>query len=68
MSIQSRQQIRQSLSWHSAQVHQATGVIVAQTHADPQEALSLLVGHADSSGLSVEAVAAAVIAREITFA
>lgn len=67
VTIDSRQQIRQSKSWYNPQVHQATGVIVAQTDVDPDEALNRLVGHAESTGLPVDAVAVAVIAREITF-
>ncbi|POH60039.1 hypothetical protein C3B59_16330 [Cryobacterium zongtaii] len=67
MTIESRQQIRQSESWYNPQVHQATGVIIAQTHADPDEALRRLVGHAESTGCPVDAVAADVIARRITF-
>ncbi|MGY4857292.1 ANTAR domain-containing protein [Cryobacterium sp. AP23] len=67
MTIDSQQEIRQSGSWYHPQVHQATGVIVAQTDVNPDEALNRLVRHAESSGLTVDAVAAAVIAREITF-
>nr|RZI34526.1 hypothetical protein BJQ95_03082 [Cryobacterium sp. SO1] len=67
MTIESRQQLRQSGSWHNPQVHQATGVIVAQTNTDPDSALLLLIEQAESSGLPVEAMAAAVIAREINF-
>ncbi|WP_130178755.1 ANTAR domain-containing protein [Cryobacterium sp. SO1] len=48
-------------------MHQATGVIVAQTNTDPDSALLLLIEQAESSGLPVEAMAAAVIAREINF-
>ncbi|TFC01480.1 ANTAR domain-containing protein [Cryobacterium adonitolivorans] len=68
MTIENRQQIRQSKSWYNPQVHQATGVIIAQINANPDEALRRLVGHAESTGLSVDAVAADVIARKITFA
>ncbi|WP_420898468.1 ANTAR domain-containing protein [Cryobacterium lactosi] len=48
-------------------MHQATGVIIAQTQAHPDEALRRLVRRAESRGLSVDAVAADVIAGRITF-
>lgn len=61
-----RQEIKRSEHWYHAQVHQATGVIIAQTNVSPDEALSLLVGHAESTGLGVDAVAAGVIVGKIT--
>ncbi|QYF74015.1 ANTAR domain-containing protein [Cryobacterium sp. PAMC25264] len=48
-------------------MHQATGVIIAQTHTDPDHALQRLVDYAESTGLSVDAVAADVIACRIAF-
>ncbi|QYF72283.1 ANTAR domain-containing protein [Cryobacterium sp. PAMC25264] len=60
-------QIRQSTAWYNPEIHQATGVIIAQTHADADEALRLLVEHAQSTRVPVDAVAADVIARRITF-
>lgn len=67
VTIDTRQQIRRSDSWYNPQVHQATGVIIAQTHADPNEALRRLVAQAEATGLPVDAVAADIIASRITF-
>nr|WP_181716146.1 ANTAR domain-containing protein [Cryobacterium sp.]QJS06279.1 putative ANTAR protein, transcription antitermination regulator [Cryobacterium sp.] len=67
MTIESQQQFRRSTSWYNSEVHQATGVIIAQTHTDPDHALQRLVDYAESTGLSVDAVAANVIARRTTF-
>ncbi|WP_130179052.1 ANTAR domain-containing protein [Cryobacterium sp. SO1] len=67
MSIESHQQFKLSTSWYNPEVHQATGVIIAQTHTDPDDALRRLVGYAEATGLLVDAVAADVIACRITF-
>ncbi|WP_165791186.1 MULTISPECIES: ANTAR domain-containing protein [Cryobacterium] len=67
MTIENPQQIRRFESWYNPQVHQATGVIIAQTNANPDQALRCLVRHAKSTGVSVDAVAADVIAGKITF-
>jgi hypothetical protein len=55
-----------SFGW-AAQVHQATGMIVAQAGVDRVEALILLLAHADSHGQSVEATAVEVVERRLRF-
>lgn len=49
------------------EVHQATGMVLAQMHITPQEALLVLRGHAFANGRSVLEVAADVIDRELDF-
>ncbi|MBO3085482.1 ANTAR domain-containing protein [Cellulomonas fengjieae] len=51
-----------------ARVHQATGMVVAQLRMHPDDALALLRAHAFADSSSVDAVAEAVITRELTFA
>jgi AmiR/NasT family two-component response regulator len=59
--------LRQSRSRGNVQVHQATGMIVAQTGATAEEALSRLVSHAEDIGAPVHHVAADVIERRLSF-
>jgi AmiR/NasT family two-component response regulator len=68
VTIESQQQIRRATSRHNHEVHQASGMIIAQTNADAEEALRRLVEHADSAQLRLDAVAADDIAGKITFA
>ncbi|GAB2981012.1 GAF and ANTAR domain-containing protein [Frigoribacterium salinisoli] len=49
------------------EVHQATGMVLAQLHVTPSDALLVLRGHAFSTGRSVLDVAADVVARTIDF-
>ncbi|MFZ7088447.1 GAF and ANTAR domain-containing protein [Curtobacterium sp. RRHDQ10] len=49
------------------EVHQASGMIVAQTGADVGDALLILRGHAFASGRTVREVAADVVARTLQF-
>jgi hypothetical protein len=49
------------------QVHQATGMIVAQLRIHPQDALAVLRAHAFAHGASVAAIAQAVLRRELDF-
>ncbi|WP_420898501.1 ANTAR domain-containing protein [Cryobacterium lactosi] len=70
--MQPRSSSGPSLTWIVAfhgdsEVHQATGVIIAQTHTDPDQALQRLVDYAESTGQPLDAVAADVIARRTTF-
>jgi hypothetical protein len=50
-----------------AEVHQATGMVVAQLGIQEPDALALLRAHAYSHDLSVGSTARAVVARELTF-
>jgi len=50
------------------EVHQATGMIIAQMRVNPEDALLLLRAHAFAAGRSVREVAADVVARKISFA
>jgi hypothetical protein len=55
--------------WASrAQVHQATGIVVAQLGAGPDDALALLRAHAFAHDTSLNAIAAQVITRQLDFA
>jgi len=55
-------------SWSSrAAIHQATGMVVAQLHVRPDDALVLLRAHAFAQGTDLESVAQAVLARELDF-
>jgi hypothetical protein len=49
------------------EVHQATGMLTAQTGADPEDALMILRGHAFAAGRSVRDLATDVLARRIDF-
>jgi hypothetical protein len=49
------------------EVHQATGMVLAQMHITPAEALLVLRGHAFASGRTVLEVAADVIDRRLDF-
>ncbi len=49
------------------EVHQATGMIVAQMHVTPDDALLVLRGHAFSSGRPVRDIATDVVARTLDF-
>jgi hypothetical protein len=49
------------------EVHQATGMIIAQMKISPADALLVLRGHAFASGRPVRDIAADVIARELDF-
>jgi hypothetical protein len=51
----------------SAQVHQATGMIVAQTGVPTPEALVLLIEHADAHDLTVGDAATEVLKRRLRF-
>lgn len=48
-------------------VHQATGMVIAQLHVPPDDALLVLRAHAFATGRSVADVAAEVVARRIDF-
>lgn len=49
------------------EVHQASGMLIAQTGVPPEDALLMLRGHAFAAGRSVRELAADVIARRIDF-
>jgi hypothetical protein len=49
------------------EVHQATGMIIAQMRVNPQDALVLLQAHAFAAGRPVREIAADVVARRIVF-
>lgn len=49
------------------EVHQATGMIIAQMRVSPSDALLLLRAHAYAAGRTVRETAADVVARTITF-
>lgn len=54
--------------WASrSQVHQATGMVIAQLHVPSDDALALLRAHAFSQGLTLIEVSTAVLRREIDF-
>ncbi|WEO76025.1 ANTAR domain-containing protein [Cryobacterium sp. SO2] len=67
MTDEAQKQFEKSPSWDNPQVHQATGVIVAQTNASPNEALGRLIGYAESTDASVDQVAADILAYKIAF-
>jgi len=60
-------QLRQSTSWSNAQLHQATGMIVAQTGATAQEALNRLIAYSVGENVSIDEVAADVVTAKISF-
>lgn len=49
------------------EVHQATGMVIAQTGTTPADALDLIRAHAFAAGMSVRDVAALILARTLTF-
>lgn len=49
------------------EVHQATGMVLAQMRVSPEDALLILRAHAFATGRTVRDVAAAVVARELDF-
>jgi AmiR/NasT family two-component response regulator len=51
---------------YSAEIHQATGIVLAQTGLSADDALLLLLHFADDNEVSLEAVAAGVITRSVT--
>lgn len=54
--------------WASrAQIHQATGMVVAQLHVSPEDALALLRAHAYAHQASLSHIAASVVERRLTF-
>ncbi|MFC5731411.1 MULTISPECIES: GAF and ANTAR domain-containing protein [Nocardioides] len=54
--------------WASrAQIHQATGMVVAQLHISPEDALALLRAHAYGQQTTLSNVATAVVGRRIKF-
>ncbi|MCR1785269.1 ANTAR domain-containing protein [Nocardioides carbamazepini] len=54
--------------WASrAQVHQATGMVVAQLHISPDDALAVLRAHAYGQQATLSEIAAAVVERRLTF-
>ncbi len=56
------------LVWRTRdRVHQATGMVVAQLRVQPSDAVAVLRAHAFADGVSVDAVADAVLRRELDF-
>lgn len=54
--------------WASrAQIHQATGMVVAQLHVGPEDALALLRAHAYAHQAPLSDIAASVVERRLTF-
>lgn len=54
--------------WASrSQIHQATGMVVAQLHVSPEDALALLRAHAYAQQASLAEIAASVVERRLTF-
>lgn len=54
--------------WHTRdQVHQATGMVVAQLRVRPADAMAVLRAHAFAHGVSVDTVAEAVLTRDLDF-
>jgi AmiR/NasT family two-component response regulator len=58
---------RQEGTYSRREVHQATGMILAQMRVTPADALLVLRGHAFASGRTVLEVAADVIDRRLDF-
>lgn len=55
--------------WTSrAQIHQATGMVVAQLHVGPEDALAVLRAHAYAGGTTLDEITERVIDRSLTFA
>ncbi|MEU8221750.1 GAF and ANTAR domain-containing protein [Kribbella sp. NPDC048915] len=59
--------VEAAFSARRAEVHQATGAVAAQLGTSVTDALARLRAHAYSSGLSLQEVAAAVMARRLLF-
>ncbi len=56
------------LVWRTRdQVNQATGMVVAQLRVRPADAMAVLRAHAFAHGMTVDAVAGAVLSRELDF-
>jgi hypothetical protein len=54
--------------WSSrAQIHQATGMVVAQLKINSEDALVLLRAHAYAHDTSLDAIAAEVVGRQLDF-
>jgi hypothetical protein len=54
--------------WSSrAEVHQATGMVIAQLGIGPRDALALLRAHAYAHATTLEAIAAQVLSRQLDF-
>ncbi|WEO76024.1 ANTAR domain-containing protein [Cryobacterium sp. SO2] len=62
MAVKISEGIRTAASWHNPQVHQATGMIIAQTNVSADEALCRLVAQAAATESTVDQVAAEVLA------
>ncbi|AMM22289.1 transcriptional regulator [Frondihabitans sp. PAMC 28766] len=54
-------------SYSRREVHQATGMVIAQLHVAADDALLVLRGHAFSTGRSVRDIAGDVVARRLDF-
>jgi hypothetical protein len=50
-----------------AEIHQAMGMTIAQLGVSPEDALALLRAHAYAGQTTLSAIAAAIVARELTF-
>lgn len=50
-----------------AQIHQATGMVIAQLGVDAEDALALLRAHAYAGQTTLSAIAAAVVERKLSF-
>lgn len=58
----------ESLDWSDrAQIHQATGMVLAQLRVNPEDALAVIRAHAFSRSTSLLAVAHDVLERRLTF-
>ena len=60
--------LKSSSSWSNAQLHQATGMVIAQTGATAQEALNRLIAYSVGENVSLDEVAADVVTAKISFA
>lgn len=63
-----RMEAPQDDTYSRREVHQATGMVVAQLKISAAEALLIIEAHAFAGGLTVRALAADIIARRIDFA
>ncbi len=55
-------------SWgNRAEIHQATGMVAAQLHISPTDALARLRGHAYATGRLLPDLAADVVSRHLAF-
>ncbi|WEO77968.1 hypothetical protein BJQ94_02705 [Cryobacterium sp. SO2] len=66
MGLKPSESLKGTDSWHNPQVHQATGIIVAQTKETPDEAVSRLLAYAAATESTVDQVAADLLAGKIT--